>query len=57
LRITAEPRAASETTSRHATVTVTVKSDEFIFASFEVVDADAVLEGGSYEYGDSTDWD
>ena len=57
LRITAEPRAASETTSRHANVTVTVKSDEFISASFEVVDADAVLEGGSYGYGDSTDWD
>ena len=57
LRITADPRPASETTPRRATVTLTVKSDALNSTSFDVADGDATLEGGSYGYDDSTDWD
>lgn len=56
LKVTTSARPEGEA-ARKGKVTLTNISDDFVTASFMVVDSDAVLHGEDYEYGDQSDWD
>ena len=57
LEVTTSARPSGQAAPRKGTVTLTNIADDFVTASFAVIDSDAVLYGDDYIYGDHSEWD